>query len=135
MNQTISGQCTALFQWYTLFRSNRPDVLCKKGVLKIFAKFTRKHLCWSVFSNKVAGLRPITLLQKEIPTQVFPCEFCKMFRNTFLYRTHPVAASVYSTAALQWLRKMFRKSLRDCLQISLLVLCEFKQINEVLFPL
>ena len=27
-----------------LHRSNRPDVLCKKAVLKIFAKFTGKHL-------------------------------------------------------------------------------------------
>ena len=24
---------------------------------------------------------------------VFSCEFCKTFRNTFFYRTHPVAAS------------------------------------------
>ena len=26
-----------------------PEVLCKKGVLKSFAKFTGKHLCWSLF--------------------------------------------------------------------------------------
>ena len=29
----------------------------KKGVLKNFAKFTGKHLCQSLFFNKVAGLR------------------------------------------------------------------------------
>ena len=28
----------------------------KKGVLKNFAKFTGKHLCHSLFFNKVAGL-------------------------------------------------------------------------------
>ena len=26
-------------------RSSRPEVFCKKGVLRNFAKFTRKHLC------------------------------------------------------------------------------------------
>ena len=30
----------------------------KKGAFKNFAKFTGKHLCQSVFFNKVAGLRP-----------------------------------------------------------------------------
>ena len=33
----------------TCFRSNRPGVFYKKGVLKNFAKFTRKHLCQSLF--------------------------------------------------------------------------------------
>ena len=30
----------------------------KKDVLRNFAKFTGKHLCQSLFFNKVAGLRP-----------------------------------------------------------------------------
>ena len=29
---------------------------CKKGVLKNFAKFPGKHLCRSLFFNRVAGL-------------------------------------------------------------------------------
>ena len=32
-----------------------PEVYCKKCVLKIFAKFTGKHQCWSLFFDKVAG--------------------------------------------------------------------------------
>ena len=36
-------------------RSSRPDVLCQKGVLRHFAKFTGKHLCQGLFFNKVAG--------------------------------------------------------------------------------
>ena len=31
------------------YRSSRPEVFCKKGVLKNLAKFTGKHLCQSVF--------------------------------------------------------------------------------------
>ena len=38
------------------FRSSRPEVFCKKGVLWIFEKFTRKHLAQSLFFNKIAGL-------------------------------------------------------------------------------
>ena len=55
----------------------------KKGVLKRFAKSTGKHLCQSLFFNKVAGLRPSTLLKKEALAQVFSCEFCQIFKNTF----------------------------------------------------
>ena len=40
-----------------LFRSLRPEVFCKKGVLRNFTKFTGKRLCQSLFFNKVAGLR------------------------------------------------------------------------------
>ena len=45
------------------FKSSRPDVFCKKDVLRNFAKFTGKHLCQSLYFNKVAGLRPATLLK------------------------------------------------------------------------
>ena len=38
----------------------------KKGALKNFAKFTEKHLCQSLYFNKVAGLRPVTLVKKRL---------------------------------------------------------------------
>ena len=62
----------------TLQRSNRPEVFCKKGDLKNFAKFTGKQLCQSLFFNQVAGLR-----KKKILAQVFACEFCEISKNTF----------------------------------------------------
>ena len=37
------------------YRSSRPDVFCKKGVFRNFGKFTGKHLCQSLYVNKVAG--------------------------------------------------------------------------------
>ena len=39
-------------------RSSLPEVFCKKGVPRNFTKFKGKHLCQSLFSNKVAGLMP-----------------------------------------------------------------------------
>ena len=70
-------------------RSSRSEVFCKKRVLRNFAKFTGKHLCQSLFFNKVAGLKPAT-----DSGLVFSCEFCEISKNTFSYRTPPVAASV-----------------------------------------
>ena len=43
-----------------------PELICKKGILKNFLKFTGKHLSLSLFINKVAGLRPATLLKKRL---------------------------------------------------------------------
>ena len=42
-------------------------------------KFTGKHLCQSLFFNKVAGQ---TLFLKNL-AQVFSCEFCEIRKNTF----------------------------------------------------
>ena len=39
----------------TPIRSSRTEVFCKRVVLRNFAKFTAKHLCQSLFFNKVAG--------------------------------------------------------------------------------
>ena len=40
--------------------------------------------------NKVAGLQ---LYWKETPTQTFFCEYCRAFKNCFLYKTASVAAT------------------------------------------
>ena len=47
----------------------------KVGLLKKFAKFTGKHLCWSLFFNinKVTGSRPAALLQRNSSTGAFLC--------------------------------------------------------------
>ena len=50
-------------------------------VLTDFVKLTGKHLCQSLFFNKVAD-------QKEALAQVFSCEFCTISENIFSYRTH-----------------------------------------------
>ena len=75
-----------------MYRSSR-QVFCKKGVLKRFAKFTGKHLCQSLFFNKVAGLRPAALLKKESPAQVYSCEFCETFSKTYFVEHLRTAAS------------------------------------------
>ena len=65
------------------FRSSLPEVFCKKGVLWNFAKFTEKRLCW--------GLQ--LYWKRGSDTGGFFCAFCEIVKNTFSYRTPPVAAS------------------------------------------
>ena len=47
----------------------------KKGVLRIFPKFTGRRL--------YQCLRPATLLKKETLAQAFSCEFCEISKNSF----------------------------------------------------
>ena len=63
------------------YRSRRPEVFCKKGVLKNFTKFTGKQLCQSLFFNKVAGLKPAILLKKRLWNRCFPVNFVKFLRT------------------------------------------------------
>ena len=64
------------------YRSSHWRCSVRKGVLRNYAKITGKHLCQSLFFNKVAG-RSSTLLKKKTLAQVFSCEFCEIFKNTF----------------------------------------------------
>ena len=56
-------------------------MFCKKGVLEIIAKFTGKHLRQSLFFKKTL-------------TQVFLCEFCNIFKNTFFTEQLRATASL-----------------------------------------
>ena len=47
----------SFFRVWACLRSSLPEVFCKKGVPRNFTKFTGKHLCQSLFFNKVACLR------------------------------------------------------------------------------
>ena len=82
----VSTQCMS--------KSSRPEVFCRKGVLRYFGKFTGKHLCHSLFFSKVAGLKACNFTKKEAVAQVFSCKFCQISKNTFSYRIPLVAASV-----------------------------------------
>ena len=71
-----------LFTLFIHFRSSLPELFCKKFVLRKFIKFTRKHLCQSLFFNKVASLKPF--LKKRLWHRCFPVNFVKLLRKPFL---------------------------------------------------
>ena len=48
------------------YRSCRPEVFCKKGVPRNFTKFTGECLYKSLFFNRFASFRSVTLLKKRL---------------------------------------------------------------------
>ena len=67
-------------------------LLFKIGVLKNYAVFTGKHMCWSLFLIKFQAFTFTT------PTQVFSSEYCENFKNSFF------------TEHLRWLLHVFLHS-------------------------
>ena len=69
------------------------EVLCKKGVLRNFAKSTEKHLCQRLFFNKVASLRQLFL------------------RTPFLQKTSGrLLLSIHSRLSMETKKKVFSRA-------------------------
>ena len=66
------------------FQKQPPQTFYKKDVLKNFVKFTGKYLCQNLLFNKVAGMRPATLLEKRRRRRCFPVNFVKFSKTPFL---------------------------------------------------
>ena len=74
------------------FRSSRSQIIIKIGVLKV-SQYSQENTCVRVSIDNAAGLQPCNFI-KETQTQVFSCEYCEIFKNSFFYRAPPVTASV-----------------------------------------
>ena len=67
---------------------------------KVFLQnFTGKHFCHSLFFNKVAALRPATLLKDRLWRRCFPVNFSKFLtlvedKRLFFFQTLSVNLSV-----------------------------------------
>ena len=53
-------------------------------VLKNFQIFTGKHLCWSLFVNKVAGPQACNFMKRRFKHSCFPVNIAKFLRTAFL---------------------------------------------------
>ena len=71
--------------------SKNNDRMCSIKKCSSLANFIGKHLCQSVFFNKVASLRPVTLFKETLAKLVF-CEFCEHL----FCRKHPGDCVWYS---------------------------------------
>ena len=81
------NKCSSLYQnnsdhsgASSLFKSSRPKMLCKKGVLEIFVKLTGKNLCRIFY---FCSLRPAMLLKKKLRHRCFPVNFSKFLKTHF----------------------------------------------------
>ena len=84
------GKNDFLHRHFSRIRSSRAEVFCKKGVLKNFTKFTGKNQCQSLFFIKLQP-EACNFIKKETLAHVCSCEFCKIFKNIYFYRTPLVA--------------------------------------------
>ena len=64
-----------------------PEVFYKKGAFKSFPKFTGKQPYQNLFFNKIAGIRPSTLLKKRLWHRSFSVNFEKLLKITFSQNT------------------------------------------------
>ena len=87
VNLLINKCLPALITLWSRVRSSQQRCSMKKGVLRNFTKFTGKHLCLSLSFNKVAGLKPATLLKKRLWHRCFPVNFAKFSITPFLQNT------------------------------------------------
>ena len=81
-----------------LKRDSNTGVFCKHS--EIFTqsdvqKCSVKKVFLEVSQNSQEDTWGCNFIKKETLAQVFSCEFCKISKNTFLYRTPPVTASSY----------------------------------------
>ena len=68
-------------------RCSRPEVFCKKRVLRIFAWFTKKHLCWSLFLIKLPDLQAFNFIKMKLQHRFFLVKFAKFLSAPFLQNT------------------------------------------------
>ena len=70
-------------------KSSLSQMFFKIGVLKNFAIFTGKHLCWTLFLvfNRLQAWRPVTRPATRLWNRRFPVNIAKLLRKAFLYKT------------------------------------------------
>ena len=126
--------------------------LIRPSSLQLFEKETRSQaslvffceiyefLRKSFYTKYPSGWRSAMLLKRHSNTNVF-LEISEIFKSIFFHRTPPVAASVltqnwYLPAGLDFSLAHFdyfqQVLTRHSLQISLLILSKFQQINQLL---
>ena len=99
-----SGQVIPLINWLVqgfikrralneerTYPKQSPETFYKKGVLQNFIKLTEKHMYIS---------ESLQIYQKAAPTQVFSCEICEIFKNTY-FEEHVRTTSSVSESPFQ----------------------------------
>ena len=65
-------------------------------------KIHKKHLHQSLFLIKLKKENSLLIIKKEISAQVFSCEFCEVFKNTFFIEHLRAIASGLNALAKMW---------------------------------
>ena len=84
-------------------RSSHPEVFVEKAFLEI-SQNSQESTCARVSFSIKFQAEACNFIQKETLAQLFSCEFCKISKNSFSYRTPPVAASGLMLISILFLR-------------------------------
>ena len=98
-----------------LSRSSRLELFCRKDVLKNFLKFIGKHLCQSLFLNKVADLSLPLYQKRDFGTGVLLWILWN-FKKTFSYRTPPAAACLRISNWCVWRKTFWTEDCAFCIE-------------------
>ena len=99
------------FKWdYNPFQKKPPKVFYKKAVLKNFAIFTGKRLCWSLFLIKLQDSSPAFLLKRDSNTGLF-LWILRNFKEHLFWRTSANRYfCLFQVNSLKHLKKIHSKS-------------------------
>ena len=90
----------------TVFRSSHRSCSVKKDAFRNSRKLSGKHLCKSLFFNKV--------IKKETLVQVFSCEFCGISKNTYFTEHLRATVSKYLSKGFGEMKKIYKMGISEC---------------------
>ena len=130
-----------MFPWqiYNFFKAAQAstEVFCEKGVLKNFAIFTGKHLCWSLNLIKLrpsgSCLRDCNFVKKRLQHRCFSVNIATFLRNIFLKNICEKSSADISILSPQISKFCYIKKYRyrlhfDALFLTLLTFLGFLEI-------
>ena len=79
-----NSQISNIFHHIKLRKSITNSCSLKKAVLRNFAKFAEKHLCWSLFFKKSACLQSSNFIEKRLQHRCFTVNIAKFLRTPVL---------------------------------------------------
>ena len=97
--KTVVWMCSVEKVFLEISQNSQENTCAKVSLLiKLQAcnLIKKETLTQVFFMNFAKFLRTPNFIKKETLVQVFSCDFCEYSKNTFFYRTPPVAASVKS---------------------------------------
>ena len=84
----IAGEVFQIsFYLISLYRSSCLQIFFKTGALKKSRNIQRKTPMLESLFNKAAGLKSCNFVKKKALAHMFSCEYCKIFKNIFLWNT------------------------------------------------
>ena len=102
-----------------------PEVLCKKGVLKHFAKFIEKLLFQSLFFHKVGGW-----LEKRLQRRCFSMNLVRFFRMPILYNMWTAASGISENSLSSIFCTIVCKSVFELLRVSFQLILQWCSSNQ-----